>query len=182
MSRPRKAPAPARSLAIVLTALLVSGCAATITAESLVPKNLAPSAIRHPQSVSIAVSGGKTSDPTGLPTISNQAFTDALTSALKESGVFGSVTGYGGDYQLSVLIVHLQQPLMGGAFTVSLETGWRLQEKATGRTVWEKGVTSSHTVSMGEEFFGPTRVARATEGAARENIRRGVELLSQLQF
>jgi hypothetical protein len=71
---------------------------------------------------------------------------------------------------------------MGGSFTVTMDAGWLIKNLVTGQEVWRKGVTSVHTVSMGEALFGPTRIKMATEGAVRENIRKGLEQISQLEL
>ncbi len=186
MREPDGGTAPLRLGAIVRLitfAAVLSGCSAKMSPQAMVPDSVSTSR-KHSKPVATSVSGGQEEDPaTGLPKISNEAFTEALDTAIRDSGVFPKVVPDNeATYLLIVNISALQQPLFGGSFTVTMTTGWQLKNLITDQLVWQQGVTTNHTVSMGEAFFGPTRLKLATEGAARENIRQGLHLISQLEL
>lgn len=171
-------------VAALLTATLtVAGCTSRIEGKAMVPELFAPGP-QHAQPVAVQVSGGRESDPTGLPQISNEAFAEAVSTAITNAKLFASVVPAGGDasYVLKVNIAAVQQPLMGGTFTVTMETGWQIENLASKQVVWRKGVKSTGTASMGDAFAAITRIQLATERAARENIRQGLTLIAQLQL
>lgn len=175
----------ARNVGAVVTlglcALVVSGCTGRIEPKALVPQ-FARAPRQHNAAVSIEVSGGRETDATGLPQISNEAFAEALSTAIASSQLFSRVEASGAPYQLTAVIASLQQPVMGYTMTVSMEVGWRLRSRETGQVVWQKGIRSSSTLGVGDAFNGATRVRLATEAAARENIRLGLGELAQLQL
>ena len=70
--------------------------------------------------------------------------------------------------------------LFGGAFTVTLETGWALTKASDKSVVMRKAVRSSHTAQMSDSFVGVTRLRLALEGAVRNNISQGLQAISEL--
>lgn len=102
--------------------------------------------------------------------------------ALNQSGLFSSaIKGDKGDYKLSVKILNVDQPLFGGSFTVNMSTHWQMTDQH-GRELFQDFVRSSFTATMGDAFAAATRLRLATEGAARENIKEGIQRLSTLQL
>jgi hypothetical protein len=169
-------------LAVALITAVLAGCAPTIGPQAITP--LGPSVVRqHEGTVAVEVYGGRPTGAGDLPQVSNEAFAEAIATAIHNGGVFRDVLpATAATYVLRVNIASLQQPIWGGAFTVKMETGWQLENVATRQVLWRKGILSSHTVTVGEAFVGATRVKLATEGAARDNVRQGVEWLSQLEL
>ena len=164
---------------LAATLLLLSGCAtpsqpAPLTQSDFTPQN------RHASTVEVKVTGGSETSAAGASQISNQAFAEALTKTINESKVFAGTGGTDSKYTLEVHIVALQQPMFGGTFTVQLETNWRLLDRATGNPVWQQGIRSSGTATMGEAFVGVTRLRLANEAAARANIRDALTQISAL--
>lgn len=136
---------------------------------------------KHNNSVSVSATGGQETSAGGKPQISNEAFTQALTEAITKSQVFSSVVpGQGGDYQLTVAMISMQQPSFGLSFTVTLETGWTL--KRGGTVVWQEAIKSSFTATTSDAFAAVTRLRLATEGAAKENIKTGLSKISKLNL
>ena len=92
------------------------------------------------------------------------------------------IKGGRADYVLQVTLVSLDQPAIGGDFTVKMEAAWRLLRADSGAVVWREAIRSSSTRSMGETFAAATRVRLATEGAARNNIKEGLARIARLDL
>ncbi|KPK72076.1 MAG: hypothetical protein AMJ84_04945 [Acidithiobacillales bacterium SM23_46] len=166
-------------VAPLMLALLAS-CATPATFQGMVADRY-DVARQHPVSVSVRTSGGSETSATGKTQISNNEFAKALTESISKSRVFSRVVPSGGDYLLQVVIVSLEQPTFGGTFTVKMEAGWTLK-RSDGTVVWQEAIRSIHAVSVEEELVGVTRLRVATEGAARENIKKGLAKISRLNL
>jgi len=81
---------------------------------------------------------------------------------------------------LDVVIQRLHQPMAGTDMTVDMKVAWTLTNLATGNEVWDEVIRSSHTATVGDEFVGICRLQLANEGAARENIRRGLKAIPRV--
>jgi hypothetical protein len=136
---------------------------------------------KHPQAVSVEVSGGQSTDSMGKPQISNEEFTRALVESIGSSQVFSKVIqGAGATYLLTVQMSSLEQPSFGLTFVVKMEAGWTLKRIDTGQIVWQESIRSESTATPGDAFAAVKRLHIATEGAARNNISAGLTKLSQL--
>jgi hypothetical protein len=163
-------------------AALIGGCATPATHEGMIPAKF-ETAKKHPQTVSVTVTGGKETDAGGTPQISDAAFRDALVGSIKNSQVFSRVIeGKGGDYLLTVTLFSMQQPLFGFSMTATIEAGWTLQRASGGAPVWQESIKSAHTATTSDAFAGVTRLRLATEGAAKKNIEQGLAKISQLNL
>jgi hypothetical protein len=170
-----------RMLVLCACAALLGGCATGASHEAMVPTIAA--ANKHPQSVSLEVTGGQDTDALGKSQVSNESFAQALEQAITQSQTFSRVIkGSGQDYRLSVVIAGLEQPSFGLSFTVKMEAGWTLKRADTGATVWQESIRSEHTAGAGDAFAGVVRLRMATEGAARNNISQGLSRISQLKL
>jgi hypothetical protein len=138
----------------------------------------------HPYSIRVEARGGRATDPKGPSQISNEAFVRALADSIKDSRLFARVlAGKGADYLLRVAIVHLEQPPQQSfSMTVHMETNWTLVKTDYGDPVWSDSIRSSYTASAISSRKAVTRMRLATEGAARANIRQGMENISRLEL
>jgi hypothetical protein len=169
-------------LVVCACAALLGGCATGASHEAMVPTSIT-AANKHPQSVSVEVTGGQDTDAAGKSQISNESFAQALEQSITQSQAFSQVIkGAGQDYRLSVAIVSLDQPSFGISFTVKMEAGWTLKRADTGATVWQESVRSEHTAGGTDAFAAVVRLRMATEGAARNNISQGLSRISQLKL
>lgn len=159
---------------------LLTGCASPATREGMIPGDMI-AAKKHPQTVSINVAGGQETNPLWKSQISDSSFAEALSDAITRSKVFSAVVqGKNGNYQLDVVLVSMSQPSFGASFTVRMEAGWSLRHADGGAVVWQASVKSQHTARASEAFLGTERLRLATEGAAKNNIKQGLEKISQL--
>jgi hypothetical protein len=161
---------------------LLAGCATPATYEGMVPVAF-ETAKKHPKTVSVSVTGGKETDSTGKPQISDATFAQALTEAITKSQTFSRVVqGKGGDYLLTVALFNMEQPSFGLSFMVKMEAGWTLKRTDSGATVWQESIKSEHTATTSDAFAAVTRLRLATEGAARNNIAQGLAKISKLNL
>lgn len=159
---------------IALTALLLGGCASPSTSAAMVTAVTAP-ITKHPESVSVNVSGGSETSAMVISKISDADFTEAIKISITQSGLFAKTAGVSAaDYNIDVTIIRLVQPMFGASFTVTLESTWRLTRRSDKKLIWEKSVTTPFTATMGDAFVGVTRLRLANEGAARENIKEAI--------
>jgi len=161
---------------------MLGGCATATTHEGMVATTVEV-AKKHPQSVSVAVTGGKETESTGAPQISDPTFKKALEESIVKSQTFSRVVeGSGGDYILTVVLFGLDQPSFGLTFTVKMEAGWTLKRAGTGATVWQESIKSEHSATTSDAFAAVTRLRLATEGAAKNNIAQGLARISKLNL
>ncbi len=179
--RPRAPPAArAAILAMAVLSGLLGGCASPAAPAGMVPASF-DVATRHARSVSIAVAGGRETTNVDAPQVSNAAFAEALTAAIKNSGVFSGVAeGEGADYRLAIQIFRVQPPIIGFSMRANMEVGWTLVKTATNAVIWQESIASDFTATMSDAIVGAQRSRLAVEGAAREIIKQGVAKLSRL--
>jgi len=159
-----------------------AGCASPAKPEAMVPKQF-NIAHKHPYSTSLAVTGGRKTNPLWKSDISSEAFAQAVADSIKQSGVFSSVINQGdSDYRLDVTLVKVITPNFGFDLTVTAVTEWRLTQVASGKLVSEEYISTPFTATVGDAFAAIARIRVANEGAARENIKEGIRRLSELQL
>jgi hypothetical protein len=168
-------------LTLVAATALTAGCATASRPEEMVAT---PASVvhRNSDSVSVAVSGGKETNPMWTSQISNDAFAQALRDSIRKSGLFGSVTDGGASYRLNAFLGKVDQPLFGFSMTVKMEVTYTLVDTRSGRTVWQKDVASEYTAHPSDAFAAVKRLRLANEGAARANIQQAIAQMSTLSL
>ena len=173
----------ARSLslaALCATAAVIAGCATASKPEAMVPTTAI--AGQHAKTTSVVVAGGSDTSAMGKSQISNEAFQQAIAMSIEKNKTFSSVVkGAGGDYQLAVTVVSMDQPSFGLSFTVKMEAAWSLK-KADGTVVLQESIKSEGTAGVSDAFAGVERLRLANEYAARANIAAGLEKIGKLNF
>ncbi|MCD4677728.1 MAG: hypothetical protein K8S18_17285 [Desulfobacula sp.] len=133
---------------------------------------------KHSKSVCIYVIGGGESF-----LIANAEFQKAIKASILQSNLFSAVIhGENTDYRLDVFLGDQKQTYFGLNMATEMEVIWNLSKVKTGKTVWQKSVKSSYTATTDDAFVGATRFRLSTERAARENIKIGIKLLSQIDL
>jgi hypothetical protein len=116
-----------RPLAAVAAALAIAGlagCAAPAQRENMAAAPLA-SGKKLPYTVAVQTRGGQDTGALDSSNVSNADLKSAIESSIANSRLFKTVVqGKDGDYDLTVTVTQLTKPTFGGAFTVTLETGW----------------------------------------------------------
>lgn len=173
-----------RLAALVLLAwtCLLGGCATPAVSEAMIPETASVEKT-HPYSVNVEVTGGRATEPIGTPQIANDAFDDAITETLEKTKAFARIHDEKtGNYELSVIIFNVQHPSAGDSATVTIETGWTLTNRLTGDIVWQQALRSTYTASSGSDITPVGRLRKATEGAAKDNIKQGVTEITRLDL
>jgi predicted component of type VI protein secretion system len=168
-------------IAVGICASLLSGCATPAKPSAMVPTALAATK-HHPGSVSVAVTGGKKTNPNWKSDVSSEDFSTALVTALNQSALFSSVVDANSDYRLEVQLVRVMPPT--GEFTLSstVVSEWQLIRVRDSAVVSDEYITTPFSATVGEAFAGMTRARKAVEGAARANIAEGIRRLSELNL
>lgn len=169
------------TLTILSVYLLTSGCAARVS--RMVPLDFEV-VNKHPYTVSLGESiGGKETNPLWTSQISNSAFTEALSNALAQSGVFQAVIKGGDtDYILDVTILDYTQPVLGLNIDIRMKTKWELADAKTLVPVWSETFETTFRAKLTDAYFYDERLQKANEGSVRTNIKDGIRRLSILSL
>lgn len=169
------------ALILLAAAALTAGCATASRSDDMVAT---PAAVVHRNSgsVSVAVAGGKETNPMWTSQISSDAFAQALRDSIQKAGLFGSVTDAGANYRLNAFLGKVDQPMFGLSFTVKMEVSYTLVDTRSGKTVWQQDVASQYTAHPSDAFAAVKRLRLANEGAARENIQQAIAEMSALSL
>lgn len=168
---------------VILLGIGIVGCSASVVS----PQAMVPVASllrdRHDVAIAVEVTGGQKANALGVAQIPSEDFRTALVEGIRKSGVFASVVeGNATPYRLHVHMLKLDQPFIGSDFTVRMETAWQLFRAGSSEAIFQEPVTSSHTATGADAFSAARRLVLANEGAARENIRLGIEWLSRVRL
>jgi hypothetical protein len=138
---------------------------------------------RHPHSVSVQSHGGTGGRIFKMSGISDADLRVAIEGAIRRTGLFGRIAEDGqADYELDVTIVEMTRPSFEHAFTVDLETAWLLTRASDGAELLRRSVMSSQTIPANDALSDAVRLRFAMEGAARRNIRQGLEAIAALDL
>ena len=75
--------------------------------------------------------------------------------------------------------MRLDQPLVGFDMTASCQVDYTLRDVKQNKIVYKDAILASYTAKLGEAFLGMERLKKATEGAAKANIQKLIEILYQ---
>jgi len=168
------------AIALVAAALGLAGCASPAHKENMAATPTVPTK-KLPYSVTVDARGGAETGAMDSSNVSNADLKAAIESSIAKSSLFKSVVqGKNGDYELTVSVTQLSKPSFGGAFTVTMETGWSLIKTSDKSVVLRKAIRSSHTAELSDSLVGVTRLRLALEGAVRNNISQGLQAISAL--
>ena len=169
--------APRRLILLAVVGSALTLCSMTTAAQAVAPKILPVRDPTHLGSVELAVSGASAG-------IQTEYFEQAVTDAIVASGLFPGPDGedsHRAPYVLDIRIIKIGTPSFATRMTVSMNVVWKLYRTAEKKTLLHENVQSTYTGKAFEGgLIGANRVRVATEGAARENIRMGVEMLSSV--
>ena len=164
------------SYLVVAVSLILAGCSAIPKTKSMVPTVTANDQPRFHACLTMGeVRGGSSEEGIGPA-----RFVSALQQALQKANLFDAAAPQDKGYRLNVLIMGQEQPGFGLNFTVRLGVRYTLIKVAGEEEVWNKEIFSEHTETCCGSPIGVVRVRKASEGAARNNIRMAIEELGNL--
>jgi hypothetical protein len=126
------------------------------------------------------VTGGKETNPMWMSSVGSSEFERALEDSLRSVGMLAA-NRQSGRFQLVAHLAKLDQPFGGFDMTVTATVNYLLIERASGKTVWEKSLTTPYTAKLGDALVGTARMRLANEGTIRQNISQLVAELQQLK-
>jgi hypothetical protein len=121
-------------------------------------------------------SGGQETNPLWTSQVSSTEFERALESSLRGANLL-QPNRQAGRFTIAAYLGKLEQPFIGIDMTVTATVTYTLVERATGKTSWEKTITTPYTAKFGDALLGVERLKLANEGAVRSNI---AELMGEL--
>ncbi|NNL64805.1 MAG: hypothetical protein HKP30_01050, partial [Myxococcales bacterium] len=139
--------------------LIALGCASGATPEGMrlgpLPAPVSAAPAGDTPTLTIAVRGGRATNPLGTSKISNRAFLEALVVEIARTGRFRPVFDRVADFHLDVAIVSFEQPFWGWLdMEVALAADWTLTRQETGETVWARRVSSRFTATEQDSQWG----------------------------
>jgi hypothetical protein len=191
--------APRRLISIIIAGGALTLCSMTMATEAATPESLSASEKSYPGRVGLAVSGAAA----GLTTeYFEQAVTDALVAKgvfsgidnsrtadvvmpmIGASGIFSGIeNSSGAQYFLKIRILEVDTPSFSIRMTVGMNVLWTLYYTVGKTELLREKISSTYTGRVFEGgFIGANRVRAAMEGATRENIRIGIEMLATLDL
>jgi hypothetical protein len=190
---------PRRLFLIVTAGGALAFCSLLTATGAMTPENLPGPGKSHPGPVGLVVNGTSAG-------ITTEYFEQTVTDALVASGIFsGFVNSRAADvimpmigargtfsgidkssnapYLLSIRIIRVDTPSFSTRMAVSINAVWILYRTADKTELLHEKIYSTYTGGVFEGgLHGANRVRVALEGATRENIRIGIEMLASLNL
>jgi len=165
-------------LAIFTSFVLMVGSVVVASESELAPKfsspNLDQSDLSDLTPIALSVRGASAG-------VTVDYYEQTVIDAINASEIFSS--GDNQDYSLEIRIIKVVTPSFSTNMTVSMKTIWKFSHTAQRAPLLEESILSTYTGGVFEGgISGANRVRVALEGAARENIRIGIELLAALHL
>jgi hypothetical protein len=116
--------------------------------------------------------------------IDNSKAAETIMPMIRTKGVFpGYSEASNTPYFLNIRIIKVDAPSFSTKMTVGLNAVWTLYRVADKAELLSRNIFSTYTGGLFDGgIIGANRVRVATEGAARENVRIGVELLGTVDL
>lgn len=170
----------------ILLVVALSGCATPARIDQMTAKKIDASKIANEtplkNSVSLkGVSGGESTNPLWVSKVGNDEFRQALEQSLKTAMLLASDQNKS-SYLLSATLISLDQPFIGLDLKVIATVEYSLEEKATGRKILSKTISTPFTATFSDAALAVERLRIANEGAVRENIERIIDELLSLNI
>lgn len=175
---------PITSVILVLTvSVAITCCAAPASVTLMVPSldNTNFASTNMTLMITEVKGGEKTYPMWSSSKIENKGFKEALTNALKRSGIFKDVfTDKKGDYILYTEIIS-QELKSGFPITSTLFVNYKLIEDKSNRELCKENILSQYDAKHTTfKEIGVERAKRANEGAVRNNLSQLVKKLSNI--
>ncbi|MGF1740444.1 hypothetical protein L4C34_05045 [Vibrio profundum] len=168
--------------AVLVAGSFLFGCATPAKVSHMEIKNTAM-AFDPSLSGAIAVDqvkGGEGTNPLWKSKIANSDFDAAVKSSLKSFSLLSE--GKQPAYELSVVIVDVEQPSFGFDMKVTSKIRYVLVEKSSGKAVFEETIKAPYVAQFSDAFYGASRLKIATEESAKKNIAEFLKKLSKLNI
>lgn len=170
----------------ILLLAALSGCATPARIDQMTAKkvNILRIATETPLKNNLSlksISGGESTNPLWVSKIGDDDFKQALEQSLKTAMLLAFEQSKS-SYLLSAKLISLEQPLLGLDLKVTATVEYSLTERATGKTVFTKTISTPFTATFSDAVIAGERLKIANEGAARENIEKIIDELLSLNI
>jgi hypothetical protein len=172
----------AQRLVVAASLLGLAGCATPARVDSMrvsgtPSQRIAPSPFRGNLAIGDVI-GGKETNPLWTSQVGSVEFERALEASLGDLGLLAPRQG--GRFVLNSALEKTEQPLFGVSFTVTSTVHYAITERATGKLLLDKSLTTPYTAEFSDALLGVERLRLANEGSIRENISRFIKELDGL--
>ena len=169
-------------LILLAVAPFLEGCATDAHPQNMVPVSF-NLLTRHSKTVSLVIGGGRPTHAMTGADIPNAVFQSALAEAIMKSKVFAQVSDdSSADYILKVTIDTSARQPSGFDLKDTMTATWEIRSRQSNIAVWKDLITTDFTATMHDSALGGKRFRMAREGAARENIKTGIQEISTLKL
>jgi hypothetical protein len=116
-----------------------------------------------------SVSGGKETNPLWVSQIDDAAFSEALTTALRENGLLApSETDR--RFRVDAALIEVKKPIIGFTFRVTTIVQYTVTDLTDGTKLIDDKISAAGAATMGDAFLGVERLRIANEASGRANI------------
>lgn len=170
----------------ILLLAALSGCATPARIDQMTAKKIDTSKIINEtplkNNLSLkSVSGGESTNPLWVSKVGGDDFKQALEQSLKTVMLLASDQSKS-SYLLGTTLISLDQPFIGLDLKVTATVEYSLEERATGRKVFSKTISTPFTATFSDAALAFERLKIANEGAVRENIEEIIDELLSLNI
>ena len=128
-----------------------------------------------------SVYGGEETNPLWMSKIGNDEFRGALENSLLAARLLERIKGKG-QYSLEAKLMSVDQPYLGASLTVTTNVRYILKDVKADKIIFEENILAPYTATTSDAFIAVVRLRLANEGSARENIKRLIERLYQINI
>lgn len=160
--------------------LFFTGCTSVVNSNNITP-GIIHAKNNFKYDVQIFVDGGFEKSPLGSVGVPNKVLLEAVQNVIKNSSLFQNVSNENTDYKLNLFILKSWVPLAGYTMKGNIEIVWILQDKFN-NVVWKKSFLTEATAGVSDASSGQTRTVVVLERATKENIKQGLESISNLEL
>ncbi len=194
-----------RLILSIIAGSALTGCSVAMAsdtvdaAESMAAENLTASIDETPGPLGLIVNGASSGintdylEQTALEaieasdifsSIDNSKAAEVIMPMIGAKGVFpGAALSGDAAYVLKIRVIKVDAPSFAIRMTVGMKVVWTLYRTIDKATLLHEVISSTYTGAAFEGgLIGANRVRAGTEGAARENVRLGMEFLEALNF
>lgn len=166
---------------LIFTAVGLNGCMFNADPSNMAYHNnnlQKPANLSFINNITVSTVTGGEDTTIFAPKISNEGFKEALEQSLQNAHLYP--TSNYEKYQLSAILVKLDQPFVGIDLTVTCTAHYHIIDIPTKRTIYDKEITTSYTATPGDSLMAVARMEIANEGAMKANIQKLIEDLYAL--
>lgn len=169
---------------LVLSILLIVGCAKPIPPENMVPTQLGKEYLIYSgplyKAISVGkVGGGKETNPAMFADIGDLELEKAIIKSLETSNYY-ALSKANTKYTLDVFLVEIARPSVGITSTVTIFVRYKITDIKDNNVVLDEIINASDTKKVSEIFVGVTRSRVAKEESMKKNITKFLAMLFSL--